>query len=93
MEQMRRSVETAEQQRQIQQQLAFQRQMLQEQRQQEALQQGLNALGQMGQQMQNSNQQMQQYFMSRPVPQVESLAPPRGNRISCLNVGQVTRCQ
>ncbi len=86
MDRLKLRAEAAEQQRQIQQQIALQQQMLYQQQSQQAFLQGLNALGQVG-------QQMQQSFVAQPPPQVIPLTPPGSGQIRCINVGIATNCR
>jgi hypothetical protein len=86
LEQMKQRAETAEQQRLLQEQIQIKQRQI-------AVQESINAMGQMGQQMQNSSDQMLQSIMSQPPPQVIPMTPLGGNRVNCVTVGSVTNCR
>lgn len=89
LESMRRQAATAEQQRQIQQQIALQQQILQQQQNQQAW----NQINQASQQIQQTTQQILQGTSSWQAPQVQSIAPPGGNRVTCYTVGSIVTCR
>ena len=93
LEQLKQQAEVAKNARQAQQQVALQQQQLEQQQSQRALQESLNTLVQMGQQTQNSGQQMMQAVMSQPPPQLTPMTPLGGNRVNCITVGAITSCR
>lgn len=95
LERLKHDAESAKQQHATQQQIAQERERLQQQQVQQGLQQGVNALGQMGQQMQFMGQQMLQNSMNQPAPQVDFTpwTPSGSNQIRCINTGSITNCR
>ena len=89
LESMRQQAATAEQQRQIQQQIALQQQMLQQQQNQQTW----NQINQASQQLQQTTQQILQGTSSWQAPQVQPIAPPGGNRVTCYTVGSIVTCR
>lgn len=59
---------------------------------QQDVDQFFNTLGQFGQQMQNSSQQMMNSVLSRPAPQV-NFGQQENNQVTCVNAGIVTSCR
>lgn len=80
---------TAEQQRQIQQQIATQQYMLQQQRNQQTW----NEVSQANNQLQQQTQQTLQGLQSWQAPQVQPITPPGGNKVICNTVGIITTCR
>lgn len=93
LEQMKQTAKTVEQQRRYQEQIAFQQQIIRQQQSQQVIQDGVNALSQIGQKMHNSGLQMQQYFMNQISPQVAPLSLPGNDQINCVSVGPVVNCR
>ena len=89
LESMRQQAATAEQQRQIQQQIALQQQILQQQQNQQTW----NQINQASQQLQQTTQQILQGTSSWQAPQVQPIAPPGGNRVTCYTVGSIVTCR
>lgn len=90
-QQMKQFAEAAERKRTEQKQVA----QRQKRETQEGLLQLFNGIGQIGQQMQNSSQQMLQNTTTQPFTQVRPFTPftPAGdNHIGCVNSGSVTNC-
>lgn len=93
IEQLKQQAEATKNQRKAQQQVALQQQQIEQQQSQRALQESINTLGQMGQQTQNSGQQMMQAVMSQPPPQLIPMTPLGGNQVNCVTVGSITTCR
>jgi hypothetical protein len=93
LEDQKRTAQSIEQQQKYQEQIALQQSIIDQQRSQQAFQESMNALSDLGKQMQNSGMQMQQYFLNQPPPQVAPLSLPGSNQINCVNVGLVTNCR
>jgi len=97
LESLRQQATTAEQQRQIQQQIAQQQEMLQQQRNQQAWNEANRASQQLLDQANQAAQQLQQQAQrganSWQAPQVQPIAPPGGNRIVCNTIGSITTCR
>lgn len=89
LESLRQQAASAEQQRQIQQQIALQQQMLQQQQNQQTW----NQINQASQQLQQSTQQILQGTSGWQAPQVQPIAPPGGNRVTCYTVGSIVTCR
>lgn len=89
LDSMRQQAATADQQRQIQQQIALQQQMLQQQQSQQTW----NHINQASQQLQQTTQQILQGTSSWQAPQVQPIAPPGGNRVTCYTVGSIVTCR
>jgi len=95
LEEQKRTAQSIQQQQKYQEQIALQQGIIDEQRSQQDFQNGMNALNDLGKQMQmqNSSMQMQQYFLNQSLPQVAPLSLPGSNQINCVNVGSVTNCR
>jgi hypothetical protein len=89
LESLRQRAATAEQERQIQLQMAMQQRMLQDQRDQ----QSWNQINQASQQLQQQSQQILQNMQNWRAPQVQPIVPPNGNKILCQTVGITTSCR
>jgi len=89
LESLQQRAATAEQQRQIQQQIAMQQYMLQQQRNQQAW----NDISQANRQLQQQTQQTLQGVQSWQAPQVQPITPPGGNRVICNTIGTITTCR
>lgn len=90
---MKQTAQGIEQQRKYQEQIELQQRIVDQKKSQQAFQDSMNALGEIGKQMQNSSMQMQQYFLNQSSPQVAPLSLPGSNQINCVNVGSVTNCR
>lgn len=90
---MKQTAQGIEQQRLYQEQIALQQRIIDQQKSQQEFRDSMNALSEIGKQMQNSGMQMQQYFLNQSSPQVAPLSLPRSNQINCVNVGSVTNCR
>jgi hypothetical protein len=95
LEEQKRTAQSIQQQQKYQEQIALQQRIIDEQRSQQDFQNGMNALSDLGKQMQmqNSSMQMQQYFLNQSLPQVAPLSLPGSNQINCVNIGSVTNCR
>ncbi|MEI6336364.1 MAG: hypothetical protein WCS87_17535 [Methylococcaceae bacterium] len=95
LEEQKRTAQSIQQQQKYQEQIALQQGIIDEQRSQQDFQNGMNALNDLGKQMQmqNSDMQKQQYFLNQSLPQVAPLSLPGSNQINCVNVGSVTNCR
>lgn len=93
LEEQKRTAQSIEQQQKYQEQIALQQRIIDQQRSQQAFQDSMNALSDLGKQMQNSGMQMQQYFLNQSPPQVAPLSLPGSNQVNCVNVGSVTNCR
>lgn len=89
LERLKQQAVTAEQQRQIQQQIYLQQQALQQQMNQQAW----NQINQANQQLQQQTQQATQGVNSWQAPQVQPVTPPAGNKVICQTVGSITTCR
>lgn len=89
LENMRARAETAEQQRRAQEQIALQRQMIQQQKNQQAW----NEINRANEQIRQSSQQMLQSVISSQAPQVQSLSLPSRNVAVCHTIGSIVTCQ
>ena len=93
LEEMKQTAQSIKQQSEYQEQIALQQRIIDQQRSQQAFQDSMNALGDLGEKMQNSSMQMQQYLLNQSSPQVAPLSLPGSNQIKCVNVGSVTNCR
>jgi hypothetical protein len=98
LESLRQQATTAEQQRQIQQQIAQQQQMLQQQRNQQTWNEANQQLQQQTQQiLDHASQQLQQQgwqgVNSWQAPQVQPLTPPSRSTVICQTIGSITTCR
>lgn len=93
LEEQKKTAQSIKQQQKYQEQIALQQQIINQQRSQQAFQDSMSALSDLGKQMQNSGMQMQQYFLNQSSPQVAPLSLPGSNQINCVNVGSVTNCR
>jgi len=93
LEEQKRTAQSIEQQQKYQEQIALQQRIIDQQRSQQAFQDSMNELSDLGKQMQNSGMQMQQYFLNQSPPQVAPLSLPGSNQVNCVNVGSVTNCR
>lgn len=91
IEALKRQAEVMQEQRLAQQQIATQQRVEQQQFQQQQIIELANSLGQFGQQIRHSGQQMLNSTMNQPAPQVNIQSPGR-NRINCINTGFTTSC-
>lgn len=89
LESLQQRAATAEQQRQIQQQIAMQQYMVQQQRNQQAW----NDISQANRQLQQQTQQTLQGVQSWQPPQVQPITPPGGNKVICNTIGTITTCR
>jgi len=89
LDSMRQRAATAEQQRQIQQQIALQQQMLQQQQDQQVW----NNLAQTTQQLERQTQQRLNGLSRGQGLQVQPIAPPGGNKVVCNTIGSITTCR
>ena len=89
LENLKQQAATAEQQRQIQQQINLQQQALQQQMNQQAW----NQINQANQQLQQQTQQVTQGVNSWQAPQVQPVTPPNGNTVICHTIGSNTICR
>lgn len=89
LESLQQRAASADQQRQIQQQIAMQQYMLQQQRNQQAW----SNLNQANQQLQQQTQQTLQGIQSWQSPQVQPITPPGGNKVICHTIGIITTCR
>ena len=79
---LRQQAATAEQQRQIQQLIALQQQLVQQQRGQ-----------QIRSELNQTTQQILEGVRNTPGPQVAPILPPGGDKVICTTVGRVTTCR
>lgn len=103
LEGMRQSAATAEQRRQIQDQISLQQQQLQQQRNQLAWNvaiqgrsqsdQGYQLLQQSNQLLQQSTQQIIQNARSWQAPQIQPITPMGSGKVICNSVGSITMCR
>jgi hypothetical protein len=103
LEVYRQRVANAEQQRQIQEQIALQQQLLQQQKKQhewnvasqeyQQLQQGFQQLQQSSQQLLQSSQQTLQSVSNWQAPQVQPITPFGGSKVICQTIGRITMCR
>lgn len=89
LESLQQRAVSAEQQRQIQQQIAMQQYMLQQQRNQQAW----NDRNQANRQLEQQTQQALQGLQSWQAPQVQPITPPGGNKVICNTIGTITTCR
>lgn len=89
LERLQQQATGAEQQRQIQQQIAMQRYMLQQQQNQR----DWSELSQAGRQLQQQTAQTLQGVQNWQAPQTQSITPPGGNKVICNTIGMITTCR
>lgn len=89
LESWKQQAATADQQRQIQQQIAIQQQMLQQQQNQQAW----NEINQANQRLQQQTQQIMQGVNSWQAPQVQPITPSGGDKVICNTIGSITTCR
>lgn len=80
---------SADQQRQIQQQIAMQQYMLQQQRNEQAW----SNFNQANQQLEQQTQQTLRGIQSWQAPQVQPITPPGGDKVICHTIGIITTCR
>lgn len=89
LESLKQQAATAEQQHQIQQQIALQQKILQQQQSQQAW----NEMNEANQQLQQRTQQIMQGVNSWQAPQVQPITPPGGGKVVCHTIGRITTCR
>lgn len=89
LESLQQRAASAEQQRQIQQQIAMQQYIVQQQRNQEAW----NGINQTNRQLQQQTQQTLQGIQGWQAPQVQPIIPPGGDKIICNTIGTIITCR